>query len=226
MPTGSSAHFCKIGTANATVLPDPVLLPPITSSPSSIFGMHPFWMPVGLVMAIDESDATSHGLTSSAANVMYAAGLLLPGRLEGATISFCCFEIDEPGFEILGPRDMGQGVNVCIFKASRSHSTGKKLSLQLDFGSFTILDMIMRKTPVIPMKVKWGQTFPVGSSSGYGFANLGTNDLKKIQRQLFSASLYQISLKVHTPYPIDYWSTERSAQWIVALLLQIPLCQT
>jgi len=49
---------------------------------------------------------------------------------------------------------MGQGVNVCIFKASRSHSTGKKRSLQLDFGSFTILDMIMRKTPVIPMKVK------------------------------------------------------------------------
>ncbi len=79
--------------------------------------MHPFWMPVGLVIAIDDSDATSHGLTSSAANVICAAELLLPGRPEGATISFRCFEIDEPGFEILGSSDMGQGVSVRILKS-------------------------------------------------------------------------------------------------------------
>lgn len=64
-------------------------------------------MPVGLVIAIDESDATSHGLTSSSANVAYAAELLLSGRREGDTISFGCFEINEPGLEIVGSRGMG-----------------------------------------------------------------------------------------------------------------------
>ena len=61
MPKGSSAHFCMIGMAKATVLPEPVLLPPMQSRPSSIFGMHSRWMGVGLVMAIAANDATSHG---------------------------------------------------------------------------------------------------------------------------------------------------------------------
>ena len=41
MPMGSSAHFCSIGTANATVFPEPVLLPPMQSRPLRISGMQP-----------------------------------------------------------------------------------------------------------------------------------------------------------------------------------------
>ena len=39
MPLGSSAHFCIIGTENATVLPVPVLDPPIQSFPLRISGI-------------------------------------------------------------------------------------------------------------------------------------------------------------------------------------------
>jgi hypothetical protein len=42
MPDGSSAHFCKMGAAKATVLPEPVLLPPIQSLPLRISGIQPF----------------------------------------------------------------------------------------------------------------------------------------------------------------------------------------
>lgn len=34
MPNGSSAHFCKIGTAKEMVFPEPVLEPPIQSRPT------------------------------------------------------------------------------------------------------------------------------------------------------------------------------------------------
>ncbi|KAI4126258.1 MAG: hypothetical protein LQ347_005042 [Umbilicaria vellea] len=60
MPTGSSAHFWSMGTAKATVFPEPVLLPPMTSLPFKISC---------LVMAIAERDATSHGATSSVAKL-------------------------------------------------------------------------------------------------------------------------------------------------------------
>lgn len=53
-------------------------------------------MPVGLVIAMEKSDDTSHGFTSSAAKVLYAAELLLSGMREGGTISFCCFDVDQP----------------------------------------------------------------------------------------------------------------------------------
>ena len=40
MPKGSSDHLCSMGTANATVLPVPVLEPPTQSLPLSISGIH------------------------------------------------------------------------------------------------------------------------------------------------------------------------------------------
>lgn len=70
MPKGSSAHFCRIGTAKATVFPDPVLLPPMQSLPLRISGMQCFWMPVGLLIAMAPKEPTSHGLTFRAANVV------------------------------------------------------------------------------------------------------------------------------------------------------------
>jgi hypothetical protein len=60
---GSSAHLCKMGTANATVFPEPVLLPPMQSLPLRISGMQFFWMPVGRRMAMLARDCTSHGRT-------------------------------------------------------------------------------------------------------------------------------------------------------------------
>lgn len=42
MAEGSSAHFCKIGTAKATVFPEPVRLPPMQSLPLRISGIQPF----------------------------------------------------------------------------------------------------------------------------------------------------------------------------------------
>ncbi len=42
MAEGSSAHFCSMGTAKATVLPDPVLLPPMQSRPLEDLGDTPF----------------------------------------------------------------------------------------------------------------------------------------------------------------------------------------
>lgn len=39
IPLGSSAHFCRMGTENAIVLPVPVLEPPIQSFPFRISGI-------------------------------------------------------------------------------------------------------------------------------------------------------------------------------------------
>lgn len=63
IPTGSIAQFCSMGIANAMVFPDPVRLPPMQSRPSRIFGMHPFWMPVGRLIAMAARAPTSHGCT-------------------------------------------------------------------------------------------------------------------------------------------------------------------
>lgn len=94
IPTGSSAHFCKMGTAfwknvsnrkfcfihqmyflnrqnrltKATVFPEPVLLPPIQSRPFKISGMHPSWILVGFLIARFARDATIHGRTPISAN--------------------------------------------------------------------------------------------------------------------------------------------------------------
>lgn len=61
---------------NATVLPEPVLLPPMTSLPSNIFGMHPFWIPVGLMMAMFASDAMSQGAAPKVAKLRLASTAL------------------------------------------------------------------------------------------------------------------------------------------------------
>jgi hypothetical protein len=98
MADGSSAHFCMIGTANATVFPEPVRLPPMQSRPSSIFGMHSLWMAVGLVIAIDASDATSHGCTFNETKSKHRlrrrralADDGRPDRLACSPLGPCCF---------------------------------------------------------------------------------------------------------------------------------------
>ncbi len=63
MPNGSSAHFCSMGTANATVFPVPVFDPPMQFLPLSISGIQDLWISVGFVMAIELRDRTSHGET-------------------------------------------------------------------------------------------------------------------------------------------------------------------
>ena len=64
IPYGSCDHFCRIGAANAIVLPDPVFAPPIQSrpeksEPTCIHGLpsrtgriHAAWMGVGRLMDI------------------------------------------------------------------------------------------------------------------------------------------------------------------------------
>jgi hypothetical protein len=47
IPYGSSHNFCRIGRANAKVLPLPVLAHPIQSSPARMRGMQLIWMGVG-----------------------------------------------------------------------------------------------------------------------------------------------------------------------------------
>ena len=69
IPLGSSAHFCNMGTENATVLPVPVREPPIQSRPLRISGIQAFWMPVGRLISMDASDATSQGATSMEAKL-------------------------------------------------------------------------------------------------------------------------------------------------------------
>ena len=73
MPKGSSAHFWRMGTAKAMVLPEPVRLPPMQSLPLRISGMQCFWMPVGRLIAMAPREATSHGLTLRAAKVVWAS---------------------------------------------------------------------------------------------------------------------------------------------------------
>jgi hypothetical protein len=47
IPYGSSHSFCRIGRANAKVLPLPVLAHPIQSSPERMRGMQLIWIGVG-----------------------------------------------------------------------------------------------------------------------------------------------------------------------------------
>jgi hypothetical protein len=80
MPEGSLAHVCKMGVAKATVLPEPVREPPMTSRPASICGMLALWIRVGCRMKRCDSDVTSHGERPSVANV------LVPGSIEDAML--------------------------------------------------------------------------------------------------------------------------------------------
>ena len=53
MEHGSLLQLCKIGTAKATVLPEPVREPPMQSAPESRGGIQADWIRVGVWMAID-----------------------------------------------------------------------------------------------------------------------------------------------------------------------------
>jgi hypothetical protein len=57
-----------MGTVNATVLPVPVLEPPIQSLPFRISGIHALWIPVGFLISMDAREAESHGVTPREAN--------------------------------------------------------------------------------------------------------------------------------------------------------------
>ena len=72
MPKGSLDHCCRIGTANATVFPDPVLLPPMQSRPERISGMAADWMRVGFLMAMFAREETNQGDTFKSANVDFS----------------------------------------------------------------------------------------------------------------------------------------------------------
>jgi hypothetical protein len=74
IPHGSSAHFCRIGTEKAIVLPVPVRDPPIQSRPFRISGMQAFWIPVGLLISIEASEPTSQGATSIVAKSTFSLG--------------------------------------------------------------------------------------------------------------------------------------------------------
>jgi hypothetical protein len=74
IPQGSSAHFCRIGTEKAIVLPVPVRDPPIQSRPFRISGMQAFWIPVGLLISIEASEPTSQGATSIVAKSTFSLG--------------------------------------------------------------------------------------------------------------------------------------------------------
>lgn len=81
MPQGSSAHFCMIGTEKAIVLPVPVRDPPIQSLPFNISGMQAFWIPVGRLISMLDSEATSHGATSIVAKLaLVTAGPVVADR--------------------------------------------------------------------------------------------------------------------------------------------------
>jgi hypothetical protein len=93
IPTGSSAHFCRMGTEKATVLPVPVRDPPMQSRPFKISGIHAAWIPVGFLISMDARDATSHGATSMEAKLSFS---LLGGRAAGtgeAAVEAWCFAL-------------------------------------------------------------------------------------------------------------------------------------
>ena len=75
IPNGSCDHFSSIGTAKATVLPVPVLEPPMQSLPFSISGIHDSWISVGLEISIDLRLCTSHGDTSRESKVELVVGI-------------------------------------------------------------------------------------------------------------------------------------------------------
>jgi hypothetical protein len=72
IPKGSLDHCCRIGTAKATVFPEPVLLPPIQSRPERISGMAALWMRVGFLMAMFAREETNQGETFRSANVDFS----------------------------------------------------------------------------------------------------------------------------------------------------------
>lgn len=73
IPIGSSAHFCRIGTANAAVFPEPVFEPPMQSRPDRMGGMQEAWIEVGRFMAMTAKEATSHGETPRLANDVFVS---------------------------------------------------------------------------------------------------------------------------------------------------------
>lgn len=72
MPKGSLDHCCRIGTAKATVFPEPVLLPPMQSRPARISGIAADWMRVGFLMAMLAREETSQGDTFKSAKVDFS----------------------------------------------------------------------------------------------------------------------------------------------------------
>lgn len=108
IPDGSSAHFCKIGAAKATVLPEPVLLPPMQSFPLRISGMQPFWIPVGRLMAMLARDRTSHGRRLRDSKLVFGSvgAKTCAGGLWSCSPGFS----GTPGFPFsTGPRFMREG---------------------------------------------------------------------------------------------------------------------
>jgi hypothetical protein len=61
-----------MGTAKATVFPEPVLLPPIQSRPERISGMAALWMRVGFLMAMFAREETNQGDTFKSAKVDFS----------------------------------------------------------------------------------------------------------------------------------------------------------
>ncbi len=116
MAEGSSAHFCSMGTAKATVLPDPVLLPPMQSRPLRTSGIHPFWMPVGRLMAMLASDCTSHGRTFNDSKVVL--GSVAARILRGGSAASC------RGRDCLGWRLMREGASIAETMHSSSSLSG------------------------------------------------------------------------------------------------------
>lgn len=91
---GSCAHFCSMGTANATVLPEPVREPPIQSRPERMGGMQTDWMRVGVLMERWESEVVSQFSTPRLGKVV---GLLLSveARMDGgAAVPFVSVLVD------------------------------------------------------------------------------------------------------------------------------------
>lgn len=88
--------------AKAMVLPEPVRLPPTQSHPSKIFGMQARWMGVGLVMAMDVNDATSHGCTLSDAKLRSAV-VVVGGRRAAADVDIFGWILGAPAAS--GPLD-------------------------------------------------------------------------------------------------------------------------
>jgi len=67
----------------ATVLPVPVLDPPMQSLPFKISGIHAFWIPVGFLISIDAKEAESHGATPIEAKLLIASVLAEGSEVEG-----------------------------------------------------------------------------------------------------------------------------------------------
>ena len=70
MPKGSSARRCRIGNANAAVLPLPVCARPSTSRPARIFGMQWVCTGVGLCIPSSLQVCTAHSARPRLANLV------------------------------------------------------------------------------------------------------------------------------------------------------------